>query len=72
MALEIKGLKRVIEYNDNILADIPGMSIEKIKDMYSVQYPELINANIEGPKIEEEDDEDVTKYTFSKNVGTKG
>jgi len=69
MALEKKELERVFKYNDIELKDIDNtMSLSQIQDFYGNQYPEIINATVSGPKIEN----DKIVYSFEMNVGKKG
>lgn len=64
-----KVLKRVFAFNKTNLPDPDvNMTTEQVKDFYSNQYPELINANIGTPKYEE----DKVVYPLETNLGTKG
>jgi len=64
-----KQLSRVFVYGNEELSDPnPNLSPEEVMDIYSNQYPELLNANISGPKIVK----GTAQYEFSKNIGTKG
>ena len=67
--MEITELKRTFVYNGITLADPSAtMAPAAVKDFYGATYPELVNAEIEGPV--RKDGADV--YTFRKAVGTKG
>ena len=67
--MAVKSLVRVFKHNTNVLTDLDEtLSPEAICGVYSNQYPELLNAKVEGPKIEN----DQAVYTFSKSIGTKG
>jgi len=69
MSLETRALERAFRYNSVDLAD-PGAqySAEEVRDLYTVTYPELANAAIEGP----ENKDGKLVYTFRRPVGTKG
>ena len=67
--MESKTLKRVFKFKDKTFADIdPTMPPEKIVDFYAAREPELLNSNITGPVIED----DNAVYTISHVAGTKG
>lgn len=69
MALEVKALTRVFQYNGLDLADIdPTLSPGKVKDVYSHMYPELSTAEIED--LGQQGDRLV--YKFKRSAGTKG
>lgn len=69
MALQVTSKTRVFKYNDQELADPnPQMAPNEVAKFYSSQYPELVTASVDGPKI----DGDKAVYSFSKNIGTKG
>jgi len=69
--MESGQLKRVFKHDKKLLNDIdPSLTEHEILDVYSNQYPELVNANVEGPIINQEKGEAV--YTFSSSIGTKG
>ena len=73
MALEIKGLQRIFKMKKNStemeLADPDSnMSPSEVMDFYSMTYPELTTATLDGPVIED----DCTVYEFKTTVGTKG
>jgi PRTRC genetic system protein C len=62
-------LKRVFLYNGNPLVDPDvSMSPAAVKDTYSAMYPELLNAEINGPVVKET----VLEFTFHRTTGTKG
>ena len=64
-----KQLARVFVYNNEELSDPnPNLSPEQVMDIYSNKYPELLNANVSGPKVVS----GKAKFEFSKNLGTKG
>ncbi len=62
-------LKRVFMSNGNPLTDPdPSMSPAAVKDFWSAMYPELLNAEVQGPVTK---DGELT-YTFHRTTGTKG
>ena len=40
----VAALARCFKYNGMTLPDIPGMSVEQVKEVYAAQYPELLTA----------------------------
>ncbi|GAE84953.1 PRTRC system protein C [Bacteroides reticulotermitis] len=73
MALEIKGLKRVFKMkkgNATLTLDDPdsNLSLTEVMDLYSITYPELTTATLQGPECEE----DRVVYWFKTTIGTKG
>jgi PRTRC genetic system protein C len=69
MSLEAKTLKRVFKYGKLTLSDPdPIMEPKDVMQFYSGQYPELTNASLEGPSIEN----DEIMFEFGKTVGVKG
>ena len=73
MALDIKGLKRVFilkKGNDTLTLEDPDsrMSLSEVTDFYSMNYPELTTATLQGPELEE----DRAIYRFKTTIGTKG
>ena len=73
MALDIKGLKRVFilkKGNDTLTLEDPDsrMSLSEVTDFYSMNYPELTTATLQGPELEE----DRAVYRFETTIGTKG
>jgi len=67
--MKIEALKRTFAYNAIDLAD-PGAALTPaaVKDFYTSVYPDLTNAEIEGPKVVGS----THAYTFRRAVGTKG
>jgi len=62
-------LTREFRYNGVRLADpSPNFTLEQVRDFYANTYPEIINAEIEGPTIEGAQQ----VYSFRRAVGTKG
>ena len=73
MALDIKGLKRVFilkKGNDTLTLEDPDsrMSLSEVTDFYSMNYPELTTATLQGPELEEAR----AVYRFKTTIGTKG
>ena len=61
MALVKQELKRVFNYNEEKLEDPnPALTPAEVLDFYSDKYPELVNATMTGPEIE--NDEAVFKF----------
>ena len=59
MALDIKGLKRVFilkKGNGTLTLEDPDsrMSLSEVTDFYSMNYPELTTATLQGPELEED------------------
>ncbi|USS42778.1 PRTRC system protein C [Burkholderia glumae] len=68
-AMQIENLQREFSYNGAKLADpAPNMTPNQIREFYSQTYPELTNAEVEGPVI----NGNRSVYTFRRAVGTKG
>ncbi len=67
--MKIEALRRTFAYNAIELAD-PGAALTPaaVKDFYTSVYPDLTNAEIEGPKVVG----NTHAYTFRRAVGTKG
>ncbi|OGQ50965.1 MAG: hypothetical protein A3J24_10755 [Deltaproteobacteria bacterium RIFCSPLOWO2_02_FULL_53_8] len=62
-------LKRVFMSNGNPLTDPdPSLSPAAVKDFWAAMYPELLNAEVQGPVNK---DGELT-YTFHRTTGTKG
>lgn len=67
--MEITQLTREFRYNGVKLADpSPAFTLQQVRDFYANVYPEIVNADIEGP----ENVGTSTIYTFKRAVGTKG
>lgn len=67
--MQIETLAREFSYNGAKLADpAPAFTLQQVRDFYSQTYPELTNAEIEGPVIKG----NRNVYTFRRAVGTKG
>jgi PRTRC genetic system protein C len=67
--MEIATLKRTFTFNGINLQDPnPQYTVEQVKDFFIAIYPDLLNAEIEGPVTKGE----TLAYTFKRAVGTKG
>lgn len=73
MALEINALKRVFQLKKGsatLELDDPdsSLSLNEVMDFYSMNYPELTTATVQGPEIEN----DRAVYQFKTTIGVKG
>lgn len=73
MALEINALKRVFQLkkgSNTLELDDPdsSLSLNEVMDFYSMNYPELTTATVQGPEIEN----DRAVYLFKTTIGVKG
>ncbi len=73
MALEINALKRVFQLkkgSTTLELDDPdsSLSLNEVMDFYSMNYPELTTATVQGPEIEN----DRAVYQFKTTIGVKG
>ena len=67
--MDIQELTREFTYNGVKLADPnPAFTLVQVRDFYSTVYPEIISADIEGPKSAGAK----AIYSFRRAVGTKG
>ncbi|UVA80444.1 PRTRC system protein C [Pandoraea commovens] len=67
--MKTEALHREFRYNSVKLADpAPAFSIQQVRDFYANTYPEIVNADIEGPEMSGSKQ----VYTFRRAVGTKG
>jgi PRTRC genetic system protein C len=67
--MKIEQLIREFRYNGVVLADPnAAFSLPQVRDFYATTYPEIVNADIEGP----EQIGAKAIYTFRRAVGTKG
>ncbi len=65
----MEALARTFKYNTIVLDDPdPEMTPEQVKEFYANIYPELTQANIEGPELTENG----LNYKFHRSYGTKG
>jgi len=67
--MQTTALRRAFHYNGQTLPD-PGASLSpaQVKDLFTSNFPDLINAEIEGPN----EKDGVLLYTFKRSTGTKG
>lgn len=74
MALQVKTVEReftleTAKGDKVVLTDPhPGMSLQEVINHHSNQYPELITATIEGPRLVG----DKATYSFTTVLGDKG
>lgn len=67
--MQTETLIREFRYNGARLTDpSPAFSLHQVRDFYGNTYPEIVNAEIEGPEIIG----NRNVYTFRRAVGTKG
>ncbi|ABL01410.1 PRTRC system protein C [Pelobacter propionicus] len=66
--MQITTLTRTFKYNGATLRDPdPKQTPEQVKEFYSMAYPELTTAVVEGP----EENNGQLQYSFRKGAGTK-
>jgi PRTRC genetic system protein C len=67
--MKTESLSREFRYNGAKLTDpAPSFSLPQVRDFYANTYPEIVNAEIEGPEVLA----NKNVYTFRRAVGTKG
>lgn len=67
--MQVNALTREFRYNGVRLDDPnPAFTLPQVRDFYATVYPEIINADIEGPEAVGASN----VYTFRRAVGTKG
>lgn len=67
--MQIVDIERKFKYNSVTLPDPnPDMSADEVREMYAAQYPELLNAVVEGPVTKD----NVSTFTFTRAAGAKG
>lgn len=67
--MEVTQAAREFKYNGMALADPgTGYTVVQVREFYANLYPEIVNADIEGP----ENVGAKVVYTFRRAVGTKG
>ncbi|VWB76794.1 hypothetical protein BLA6993_03630 [Burkholderia lata] len=67
--MQTETLIREFRYNGARLTDpSPAFSLHQVRDFYGNTYPEIVNAEIEGPEVVG----NRNVYTFRRAVGTKG
>lgn len=67
---KVEILQRKIKLSDGTILPVPdaNMTIDEAIDMYSAQYPELINSTVDKPETKP----DGIIYPVTTKVGTKG
>lgn len=69
MAIQTTTIQREFRYNGIKLSDVATTKTpDQIRMIYAMQYPELLNAVVEGPVTKS----GVSVYTFSRAAGSKG
>lgn len=67
--MKTETLTREFRYNGAKLTDpSPAFSLQQVRDFYGNTYPEIVNAEIEGPEVVG----NKNVFTFRRAVGTKG
>lgn len=67
--MQTQELIREFKHGSVTLADPnPAFTLEQVREFYAIIYPELLNADIEGPELRG----NRQIYTFRRAVGTKG
>lgn len=67
--MKTETLTRAFRYNGAKLTDpSPEFSLQQVRDFYGNTYPEIVNAEIEGPEVVG----NTNVFTFRRAVGTKG
>ena len=69
MSLTVSKMTRIFQFQGIRLPDPnPTMSVDEVKALYAVQYPELATAVVNGPEAVG----DKMRYTFDRAIGSKG
>lgn len=67
--MQTQTLDREFKYNGAKLTDpSPTFTLQQVRDFYANTYPEIVNAEIEGPDVIG----NRNVFTFRRAVGTKG
>lgn len=67
--MQISEITRSFKYNSVGLPDPnPSLGPDDVRQFYATQYPELLNAVVEGPTTKA----GVATYTFTRAAGAKG
>ncbi len=67
--MTIEPLKREFFFNSIRLPDPgPSLTVEEVRAVYCIQYPEISTASISGP----ESVAGRMRYTFERAIGSKG
>jgi PRTRC genetic system protein C len=69
MALTVAKMARLFSFNGVRLPDPnPKMTVDEVKALYAMRYPELATAVVNGPEAVG----DKMRYTFERAIGSKG
>ena len=69
MAIKVEKMTREFVFNGIKLPDPnPELTVEKVREIHAMNYPEISTAAVEGPEILG----NRLRYTFFRAVGTKG
>ena len=68
MSIIVAAVARCFKYNGMTLPDIPGLSVDQVKEVYGAQYPELLTAEAQVGEVVR----GVQEVSFKRAVGTKG
>lgn len=69
MAIKQTTIRREFRYNGIKLTDVAAeKTADQVRVFYAAQYPELLNAVVEGPVTKN----GVSTYTFARAAGSKG
>ena len=67
--MQIKPMRREFSFSGLKLPDPnPKLSVEDVRGILAMQYPEIATAAITGPEAVG----DTMKYTFERAIGSKG
>ena len=67
--MKLVAMKRQFSFAGLKLPDPdPRMSVEEVRGVLSLQYPEIATATVTGPEAVGE----TLKYTFERAIGSKG
>lgn len=68
--IEVGAVERVFKYGAEVLADPnPGMSPERVRDVYAASRPEMANAAVGEPAVRADGRVEIA---FTRQIGTKG
>ena len=68
MSIIVAAVARCFKYNGMTLPDIPGLTVDQVKEVYAAQYPELLTAEAQVGEVVR----GVQEVAFKRAVGTKG
>jgi len=67
--MQVKAMRREFSFSGLKLPDPnPKLSVEDVRGILAMQYPEIATATISGPEALG----DTMKYTFERAIGSKG